>query len=59
MVSYKKSTLTLYLTLKQGSTTWAGASAALVANVVLVAYVIAAMKEDQDERSEAEARKGQ
>jgi hypothetical protein len=44
-----------------GSATWAGASAAIMANVVLIAYVIAAMNEDQSDRLEAEkaARKGQ
>lgn len=39
-----------------GSTTWAGATAALMANVVLVAYVLVAMAEDQSERIEAEKR---
>ncbi|MCJ1445289.1 MAG: vacuolar ATPase assembly integral membrane protein vma21 [Stictis urceolatum] len=55
---------TYFLTLNTvfgGSATWAGATAAIMANVVLVAYVIAAMREDQSERLEAEekARKGQ
>lgn len=39
-----------------GSSTAAGASAAVVANVVLIAYVIVAMREDQSEKLEAEAK---
>ncbi len=39
-----------------GSSTAAGATAAVMANVVLVAYIIAAMKEDQSDRLEAEAK---
>ena len=44
-----------------GNSTWAGATAALMANVVLLAYVIVAMKEDESEKIEAEqrAKKGQ
>ncbi|MCJ1333977.1 vacuolar ATPase assembly integral membrane protein vma21 [Thelotrema lepadinum] len=41
-------------TVFRGSTTWAGATAAVMANVVLVAYVIVAMAEDQSDRLEAE-----
>lgn len=37
-----------------GNSTLAGATATVMANVVLVAYVIVAMKEDQSERLDAE-----
>lgn len=44
-----------------GNSTFAGATAAIMANVVLVAYVIVAMKEDQSERMAADekAKKGE
>ncbi|MCJ1226100.1 vacuolar ATPase assembly integral membrane protein vma21 [Toensbergia leucococca] len=45
----------------RGNSTLAGATAAVMANVVLVAYIIVAMKEDQSEEIAAEekARKGE
>ena len=46
---------------ESGNSTLAGATAAVMANVVLVAYIIVAMKEDQSEEIAAEekARKGE
>lgn len=35
-----------------GNSTWAGATAAIMANVVLVGYVVVAMMEDQSEAIE-------
>jgi hypothetical protein len=45
--------LTLH-TIFKGNSTFAGATAAITANFVLIAYVVVAMKEDQSERLEAE-----
>ncbi|KAL8999710.1 MAG: hypothetical protein Q9169_001527 [Polycauliona sp. 2 TL-2023] len=40
-------------TIFRGNSTWAGATAAFTANLVLIAYVIVAMKEDQSDKIEA------
>jgi len=45
--------LTLHLVFG-GNATYAGAFAAVMANVVLIAYIIVAMREDQSDRIEAE-----
>ena len=39
---------------RPGNSTYAGATAAIMANVVLVAYIIVAMKEDESEKLAAE-----
>ncbi|KAK1769998.1 vacuolar ATPase assembly integral membrane protein vma-21 [Phialemonium atrogriseum] len=44
-------------TIFQGNSTYAGALAAIMANVVLIAYVVVAMKEDQSEQQEEEKKK--
>jgi vacuolar ATPase assembly integral membrane protein VMA21 len=43
----------MMLTWTAGNSTFAGATAAVMANVVLVAYVVIAMREDQSEAIEA------
>ncbi|KAG9529727.1 hypothetical protein KCU93_g3222, partial [Aureobasidium melanogenum] len=40
--------------LYSGNSTYAGATAAIIANFVLIGYVIVAMREDAGERAEAE-----
>lgn len=58
LFSGKPSTILLYAhappTNSTGNSTFAGATAAIIANVVLIAYIIVAMKEDQGEREEAD-----
>ncbi|KAI1151037.1 hypothetical protein F4825DRAFT_424307 [Nemania diffusa] len=46
-------------TIFRGNSTYAGALAAILANVVLVGYVIVAMNEDQSDQLEAEKKKKQ
>ncbi|KAL8902109.1 MAG: hypothetical protein Q9192_000176 [Flavoplaca navasiana] len=41
-------------TVFRGNSTWAGATAAITANLVLIAYVVVAMKEDQSDKIAAE-----
>ncbi|OTB02337.1 hypothetical protein M426DRAFT_24815 [Hypoxylon sp. CI-4A] len=45
-------------TIFKGNSTYAGALAAIMANVVLVGYVIVAMNEDQSEQLEAKKKGG-
>ncbi|KAI0535832.1 hypothetical protein GGR58DRAFT_423303 [Xylaria digitata] len=44
-------------TIFSGNSTYAGALAAILANVVLVGYVVVAMNEDQSDQLEAEKKK--
>ena len=39
-----------------GNSTYAGATAAIMANVVLIAYVFVAMREDQEEQAVEKAK---
>ncbi|KAK5009512.1 vacuolar ATPase assembly integral membrane protein vma21 [Elasticomyces elasticus] len=55
MITLPISTYFLTLnTLFSGNSTWAGASAAIIANVVLLSYVVVAFWDDQSERAEME-----
>ncbi|KAI9886796.1 MAG: vacuolar ATPase assembly integral membrane protein vma21 [Watsoniomyces obsoletus] len=45
-------------TIFKGNSTFAGAMAAIMANIVLFAYVIVAMKEDQSEREQGSKKEG-
>jgi len=50
-----------FLTLNKlfhGNATFAGATAAVTANVVLIAYIVVAMREDESEAIEAAEKKG-
>ena len=42
-------------TIFAGNATWAGATAAVTANVVLIGYIIVAVREDQSEQDEKKA----
>ncbi|KAI0910770.1 hypothetical protein F4824DRAFT_135159 [Ustulina deusta] len=46
-------------TIFSGNSTYAGALAAILANVVLVGYIVVAMNEDQSDQLEAEKKKKQ
>lgn len=52
-----KKVLTTYKPLS-GNSTFAGATAAIMANVVLIAYVIVAMREDQSEQHDLKRKEG-
>jgi len=46
-------------TVFRGNATFAGAGAAVTANVVLIAYIVVAWKDDQAEREEDQRKKAQ
>ena len=48
---------TKWLNLLTGNATYSGGFAAIMANVVLVAYIIVAMREDQTDQIEAEEKR--
>lgn len=53
------STSLILIVIYKGNATLAGALAAVVANVVLIAYVVVAWKEDQEDQAKRKEKKGQ
>lgn len=45
-------------TIFKGNATYAGATAAVAANIVLIGYIIVAVREDQGDEAEKEREKG-